>query len=217
MAKAPAASPGASDDAVRGVLDRYKCPVPFHTVRTRFLGNIASPSMAASPIEMVKGLWGGELPVFDHPDEVNTLFGALVMGLWNRLTRHQDRSAPFRLARPDLPSDREGLEALARIRREEVEGFVEGLFGASQELDLPERAHRALQTLSEIRSMFAGVEELTADASKPAPAADISVTARHMHEMTRITEHEMNEAVLSCTRARRQVLDARPVAKPTMH
>jgi len=166
---------------------------------------------------MVKGLWGGELPVFDHPDEVNTLFGALVMGLWNRLTRHQDRSAPFRLARPDLPWDREGLEALARIRREEVEGFVEGLFGTSQELDLPERAHRALQTLTEIRSMFAGVEELIADASKPAPAADISVTARHLREMTRITEHEMHEAVLSCTRARRQVLDARPVSKPTMH
>jgi len=217
MAKAPAASLGASDDAVRLMLDRYKCPVPFHTVRTRFLGNIASPSITASPIAMVKGLWGGELPVFDHPDEVNTLFGALVMGLWNRLTRHQDRSAPFRLARPDLPSDREGLEALARIRREEVEGFVEGLFGTSQELDLPERAHRALQTLTEIRSMFAGVEELIADASKPAPAADISVTARHLREMTRITEHEMHEAVLSCTRARRQVLDARPVSKPTMH
>lgn len=217
MAKAPAASLGASDDAVREMLDRYKCPVPFHAVRTRFLGNIASPSMAASPMETVKGLWGGKLAVFDHPDEVKTLFEALVMGLWNRLTRHQDRSAPFRLARPDLTSDRQGLEALARIRREEVEGFVEGLFGASEELDLPERANRALQTLSEIRSMFAGVEELMADASKPAPAADISVTARHLREMTRITEHEMHEAVLSCTRARRQLLDARPATKPTLH
>jgi hypothetical protein len=35
------------------LLDRYKCPV----VRTRFLGNIASPVMSASPIETVRGLW----------------------------------------------------------------------------------------------------------------------------------------------------------------
>ncbi|HEV7265755.1 MAG TPA: hypothetical protein VGN83_12660 [Falsiroseomonas sp.] len=69
------------------MLDRYKCPVPSHAVRTRFLGNIASPSMAASPMDTVKGLWGGELPVFDHADEIQTLFGALLMGLWNRLIR----------------------------------------------------------------------------------------------------------------------------------
>ena len=217
MAKAPAASPGASDDAVTELLHRYKCPVSFHAVRTRFLGNIASPAMAASPIDMVKQLWGGELPVFDHLDEANALLSALVMGLWNRLTRHQDRSAPFRLVRPSLASDLEGLKALARIRREELDGFVEGLFGESQELDLPERAHRALQVLSEARAMFAGLEELTADTSKPAPAADISVTARHLRELTRIAEHEMHEALLSCTRARRQALEARPAAKPTLH
>jgi hypothetical protein len=217
MAKAPAASLGASDDAVRELLDRYKCPVPFHAVRTRFLGNIASPAMAASPIDMVKQLWGGELPIFDHLDEANALFSALVMGLWNRLTRHQDRSAPFRLARPSLASDRSGHEALARIRRQELDGFVEGLFGESQELDLPERAHRALQVLSEIRAMIAGLEAFAADASKPASVTDISVTARHLREFTRIAEHEMHEAVLSCTRARRQALDVQAVTKPTLH
>lgn len=217
MAKAPTASPSASDDAVAKLLDRYKCPVPFHAVRTRFLGNIASPAMAVSPIDMVKQLWGGELPVFDHIDEANILLSALVMGLWNRLTRHQDRSAPFRLTRPNLASDREGLKVLAQIRREELDGFVDGLFGGSQELDLPERAHRALQVLSEGRAIFAGVEALAADASKSAPAADIAVTARHLRELTRIAEHEMHEALLSCTRARRQMLDTRSVPKPTLH
>ena len=34
-----------SDDEVRAFLDRYRCPVPFHVVRTRFLGSIASPVM----------------------------------------------------------------------------------------------------------------------------------------------------------------------------
>jgi hypothetical protein len=92
--------------------------VPFHEVRTRFLGNVATPAMSASPIKMVEGLWGGELPVFDTIDATNELIGALVMGLWNRLTRHQERNAPFRLTRLDIAATWEGLATLALIRRE---------------------------------------------------------------------------------------------------
>jgi hypothetical protein len=97
--------PQASDEQVRALLERYRCPVPFHEVRTRFLGNIATPVMSASPMRVVEDLWGGELPVFDTIDEANELIGALVAGLWNRLTRHQDRNSPFRLTRIE-PSTR---------------------------------------------------------------------------------------------------------------
>jgi hypothetical protein len=34
-------------------------------VRTRFLGNIATPVVSASPLKVVEALWGGELPAFD--------------------------------------------------------------------------------------------------------------------------------------------------------
>jgi hypothetical protein len=119
------APPSASDDQVRALLQRYRCPVPFHAVRTRFLGNIASPDMQASPINMVKALWGGELPTFDTIDAANELIGALVMGLWNRLTRHQERSAPFRLTRIEVPATRQGMGKFALLRREEPDGFVE--------------------------------------------------------------------------------------------
>jgi len=94
---------------VRALLDRYRCSVPFHAVRTRFLANIASPVMSASPLDAVKALWGGELPEFDSLDAVNELLRILVMGLWNRLSRHQERSAPFRLVRIEIPETREGL------------------------------------------------------------------------------------------------------------
>jgi hypothetical protein len=107
----------ASDEQVRTLLERYNCPVPFHEVRTRFLGNIATPVMSASPIKMVEKLWGGELPAFDSIDVANELIGALVMGLWNRLTRHQDRNSPFRLMRIDSAPTREGLAALALMWR----------------------------------------------------------------------------------------------------
>ena len=49
-----------SDDEIRSLLDRYRCPMPFHVVRTRLLGNIASPDMTASPMDTVAGLRGGE-------------------------------------------------------------------------------------------------------------------------------------------------------------
>ena len=56
----------------------------------------AARDLQGSPMKMVEALWGGELPTFDSIDDANELIGALVMGLWNRLTRHQERSAPWR-------------------------------------------------------------------------------------------------------------------------
>ncbi len=209
--------PTASDDEVRALLDRYRCPVPFHAVRTRFLGNIASPDMRGSPIKMVEALWGGALPTFDSIDEANELIGALVMGLWNRLTRHQERSVPFRLTRMEVPATREGMAKLGRLRREELEGFVDGLFGDKERIDLPERAHKALGTLAEIRAMLEASQVLAEDPTKPAPPAEIGVTLGHFREMTRIAEHEMHEAVLSCTRARRQMLAALPASRSVLH
>jgi hypothetical protein len=137
-----------SDQQVRALLEHYKCPVPFHEVRTRFLGNIATPVMSASPIRVVQDLWDGELPTFDSIDAANELVGALVIGLWNRLTRHQDRSLPFRLMRIETAPTREGLAALALMRRQELDGFIEGLFGREEQVDLPERAPGAVSTNS---------------------------------------------------------------------
>jgi hypothetical protein len=46
--------PTASDEEVRVLLERYCCPLPLYAVRTRFLGNIASPNMQASLIKTVE-------------------------------------------------------------------------------------------------------------------------------------------------------------------
>lgn len=216
MAK-PKPPPTATDDEVRAVLQHYQCPVPFHAVRTRLLGNIATPAMDSAPMATVSALWGGELPAFDTLDAANELTGALMMGLWNRLSRHQERSAPFRLTRRDVPATREGLAALALMRREELDGFIEGLFGAHESLEFPERAQKALGVLAEIRAMLKGVREVAADLNKPATPADIADTLGHLRVFTRIAEHEMHELVLSCTRARRQMLRTMPAAKPLLH
>ena len=216
MAKLPI-PPTATEEEVRALLERYRCPVPFHEVRTRFLGNIASPGIGISPIKMVEGLWGGELPEFGSINTAKELIGALIMGLWNRLTRHQERSAPFRLSRPNVDATREGLATLALIRRQELDGFVEGLFGAEETMDLPERAHHSLGTLGEMRALIAGVLDVATDGNKAATGGDIEDMLRNMREMTRIAEHEMHAVVLSCKRARRDMLDSLPARKPTLH
>jgi hypothetical protein len=207
----------ASDEQVRALLERYECPVPFHEVRTRFLGNIASPVMSASPIKVVQDLWGGELPPFDTIDEANELIGALVMGLWNRLTRHQDRKSPFRLLRIDTAPTRGGLATLALMRRQELDGFVAGLFGRNDAIDLPERARRSLNELAEMRAAFVAVFEVVSDEMKSATERDMETTLRHMREMTKSAEHEVHAIVMACTRARKQMLARMPTKRPTVH
>jgi hypothetical protein len=209
--------PTATDEDVRALLARYRCPVPFHEVRTRFLGNVASPAMSSSPIKMVEDLWGGELPAFDSMDAANKLISALVMGLWNRLTRHQDRDSPFRLTRIETAPTREALAALALMRVQEIEGFVHGLFGREEEIDLPERAHRALDDLGKMRALFGAVQKVASGVVKDATLDNMEVTLRHMREMTKSAEHAMHTVVLYCKRARRQMLAGVLASKPTMH
>ena len=199
------------------MLDRYECPVAFHEVRTRFLGNIATPSMGASPIKTIQDLWGGELPVFGSIDAANELIGATIMGLWNRLTRHQDRNAPFRLNRIETAPTREGLADLSRMRVQEIDGFVAGLFGLEDRIDLPERAHRALDDLAKMRALFVAVQDAANDETKATTLGDVQTILRHMREMTKHAEHAMHTVVPSCKRARKETLAASPVSKAGLH
>jgi hypothetical protein len=198
-------------------LARHLCPVPFHAVRTRILGTIASPIAQVSPLNAISGLWDGKLPEFENLDAANELFNTLGMGLWNRLTLHQQRSAPFRLVRIEVPATRDGLVTITQTRLQELDGFREGLFGDNESLHLPETAHKALGVRSEIRAMIEGTHEVTQNPAKPAELADIAIVLRQLRDITRIAEREIHNAVLSCTRARRNVLQQPPPASPVRH
>nr|WP_294529625.1 hypothetical protein [uncultured Rhodopila sp.] len=177
--------------------------MPFHAVRTFFLGAIASPGSMGSPLRAAEALFGGELPVFDSDADANALIGGLI-GLWNRISDHQGRAKPFRLTRIEVPATNEGLASLALIRREEIDSFREGLFGASESLDLPERAHKALGVLSQMRAMIEGTRDVAGRIANAGEADDTKVLLQQFRELTRIAEHEMHETVLACVRARRR-------------
>ena len=199
------------------LLEKHHCPKSFHEVRTRFLGRIATPDMTALPIQIIKELWGGDLPEFDGIDEVNELLSALVQGLWNDLTRHQKRSQPFRLVRVPMEPTAANLGNFGLVRLQELDGFVEGLFNSEDAIDLPERAHHAVVELAELRAMMAGICEQVSRDPDVDDRTQLDATFKHLRELTRVMETEIHAAVLSCSRARRQKLEGIPTAKPTIH
>lgn len=66
------------DLRIRELLRAHDCPTSFHAVRTRFLGNIATPRLDASPIQVIQELWGGEFPEFEDTGHANALFQGLM-------------------------------------------------------------------------------------------------------------------------------------------
>lgn len=209
--------PPVDEKQVRSLLKKYNCPVPYHEVRTRFLGNIATPTMTASPMHIVKGLWGGEMPEFESLEAVNDLIGALVNGLWNSLTRHQKRTEPFRLVRVPTEATRAGLTSYILMRRQEIDGFVEGLFNGQDDIQLPEKATASLDIIAQLRAMLVGAHTLVADESKPGSDAEFARTLKNIQELTPIIEREINTVVMACTLARRQSMQRPNVSSSTFH
>src|SRR4051794_8478576 len=76
------------------------------------------------------------------------------------LTRHQKRSQPFRLSRLPMEPSAANLGQYGRVRLEEPDGFIEGLFNGQERIDLPQRAHQAAGYLGELRAMMAGILDL---------------------------------------------------------
>ena len=203
--------------SARALLTRYACPIPFHAVRTRFLGNIATPTLDASPVQTIKRLWGGELPKFNDMVAVNELFEAL-MRLWNELAQHQSDTKPYRLVRMTVTPTPDNLQRVCRTRVEELEGFIDGLFGDEDAIDLPERATEALNHLGEINAMMRGIlDRMERESAPPASKQDVVRILREVRELSRIAEQELHALVLSCTRVRQQVLATSAVNKPTIH
>jgi hypothetical protein len=65
--------------------------------------------------------------------------------------------------------------------------------------------------------MMAGICDLVARDPNADDRTQLDTTFKHLRELTRIMESEIHEAVLSCTRARRQMLEGIVTAKPTVH
>ena len=205
------------DKRIRDLLARYDCPVPFHAVRTRLLGNIATPRLDASPVQTIKDLWGGEFPPVDSMDDLNALLQDL-MSLWNTLARHQSRTRPFKLAKGGSGSSVEGIEQLCLIRTEEIEGFMEGLYGTADIIDLSEWAAERMDELGEINAMFLSALEISSREPRVFATSDeLKETYQHLKTLERAMGKEINMVVLACKKARAQAMTWEDMTPPTLH
>lgn len=151
--------------------------------------------------------WGGELPEFASAEEVDEVMRVIVRGLWNRLSEHQNARTPFRLPRFEVLPTRPALLELARMRAQELRGFVDGLFGTDEEMLLPQKAHDAVVVLAELHAMFEGARGLLADDTKAAADQELKGLLRNLQQMTIVADEHINKAVQSCKRSRGQRLE----------
>ena len=152
--------PYVGDAALKRLLERYRCQLPFHVVRMRFWGEIVSPSLQASPIKTIESLWPNGLPTFNNGDEANAFFQAL-MSLWNNVARFQGGS--LKLQKIDTIATRKALHAAAKLRVEELhDGFMHGFTGGDRQIDVPpgvgdllRRVEKSIELLATTRNTFA--------------------------------------------------------------
>ena len=177
------------------LLERYDCPMAYHAICTYFLGAISSPK-PVQPMKVLAHLWDGALPVMPDLDAVNELLGTLIHGLWNALTVHQVDDRPYRLMKPPKLAKRSSVAFIAKVREEELEGFLHGIFGDGEDLQVPGPMAQALENLMQMSGMFAGICELLADSSKPASTEDLQGLMDNITKLTAIAEAEIHDVAM---------------------
>ena len=196
---------------------KLRLPVPLHTVRIRFLGNIATPRLEVSPIRVIETLRDGELPEFDDVEAANKLLQGLLL-LWNHLTKHQSRSRPFRLSRFSIGSTADDLRRLCQTRGEEIEGFIDGMLGDEEGLDLPQRAVEGMDQLDVVYARIGAlIDLLQQEAVQSLLGEHLATSFSNVKELTRIAEKEIHAVILSCKRSRAQSIARSGRAGPTVH
>ena len=63
------------------------------------------------------------------------------------------------------------------MRVQEIDGFVAGLFGREDRIDLTERAHRALDDLAKMRALFVAVQDVATDETKATTLRDLQTSS----------------------------------------
>ena len=107
----------------------------------------------------------------------------------------------------DGEAKRQALLELAQTRSQELAGFVDGLFGDDEEMDMPEKAHEALDVLATIHSMFASTVALLEIEATPAEHRELIDLLRNFQKMTITADEEINRIIQSCKRARAQHIE----------
>lgn len=117
------------DEAFAEFLVRNKCPLPFHTVRFRFWGQMVSVALRVSPMEEIQDIWDNEPPVFENEEEAQSFFD-VTFSLWNALSEMNMAGRRLQLSQRRGLDNPAGLRTMIEIRLDELDkGFLSGFIG----------------------------------------------------------------------------------------
>ena len=117
------------DEKVKELLARYRPVLSFAEMRAATAGAVLTVEMV-QPSQLFAHLFGdgNEQPAFENMEAARTWFGC-IMGLWNELTKHQEKNQPFLFSEwpSQFPGGNNELLRLASTREKEIEQFLWGL------------------------------------------------------------------------------------------
>lgn len=137
------------DAGVAKFLEKYKSQTPFHVVRMRVLGALASPNKELLPVMVIASFWGeDDFPKFVTKEEAEVFFSTF-MGLWHRIEKMASARTALLSARGKLATPEAAKELLTR-RVEELEaGFIEGFWGGQDDMKMPSATAALIDGLGE--------------------------------------------------------------------
>jgi hypothetical protein len=191
------------DTAFTAFLNRIECPAPFHVVRMRFLGAIASPADDILPVPVIQSLWPEDDQLdLATMDDAKTFFDSFI-GLWNRQAKPEG-SSQVRLTRFKTPRTSKDVEQCLLTRLEEIEdGFVEGFWAGHDDLDMSAAAAGLIDLVSETAGQYAELTNAVRDLGKLSQkgAKDLS---QAISEYDGVAERAMTELLRLRRQSRRQ-------------
>ena len=109
------------------------------------------------------------------------------------------------------------LAALAQVRTEELEIFIEAMEGPDEELILPKRAIGAVRVIEEIHGLISGIETLALDKRISKNSDEIKEIFAELDQLTVIAEKEINAAIVACQKARKTNIRHLSTATDRLH
>ncbi len=204
--KAPPASVYAD---VKRLLKKYDCPLPLHQIRAQFMGANASPIETVNPTREIQTVWHGQAPNFASVAAANEFMRIMVMGLWNQLAMHFGSIEPFTLIDHTPEPTEKGIKDHAKIRFEEIQGFLEGFAQGQASLHLSEDTVDCLDVLDDLVLMFGGIARLPKE-RRVVSLNEIRDLINQLEDLTDIAEKEINQIIAISAAQRRDEAEEPP-------
>jgi hypothetical protein len=166
------------------------------------MGAIASPVDTVNPSREIQTLWGGQAPSFASMAAANEFMQVLVMGLWNHVAMHFGSHEPFALIDNTPEPTEKGIKDHAKLRFEEIQGFLEGFFQGQDSVHLSEDIADCLDVLDDLIAMFGGIARLPRE-SRATTQEEFRGLIDQVDELTKIAQREINQIITICAAQRR--------------